>query len=93
MDDTTMRAKFRVQEVRPLTWSTSSSEPGKKYSEQVYLSPVYSPNPEDENHAFWKATPNGYVQLFIDNPQAWGKLTVGQEFYLDFIPVSDPNAA
>jgi hypothetical protein len=81
----TIRAKFSVQRVDPQEYPQ-----GVKHTERVVLSPVYSADPNSENHAFWAATPNGHLEMYVSNPQAWGMFTAGQEFYLDFTPVPKP---
>lgn len=68
----TIRAKFQC-------WAVSDTG----YSERVALHPVYSADPDSENHAFWKATPNGNLEMYIDNPDAKGTFEVGKSYYLD----------
>lgn len=76
--EVTTRAKFRVQAVNNNTYGD-----GVQYSQEIRMSPVYSSDPDSENRAFWKATPNGSLHLWVDNPEVWGKFEVGQEYYLD----------
>jgi hypothetical protein len=79
----TTRATFRLQTVTPREYTTKDGET-TKYSETWELFPVYSPDPNDENHTFWQASPGGLLRLEVTNPQAWGLMAVGQEYYLAF---------
>jgi hypothetical protein len=76
-----VRAKFSVQQV-----FQAKTTDGSIYSENVTLSPVYSPDPNTENAAFWKATPSGRIDLYISNPDAFGRFEQGAEYYVDFTP-------
>lgn len=67
------RAKFYCQ--------TATPQPG---GETVNFMPVTSTDPNSENHQFWSATPSGYIQLFITNPDLIGKFKPGTEYYIDF---------
>ncbi len=69
----TVRAKFVVLDAR-----------NDGYSETVSMIPVYSTDPEHENKKFWDATPSGKLDLYIQNPAAFGIFHQGQEYYLDF---------
>jgi uncharacterized cupin superfamily protein len=79
------RAKFRVQEVLASHYSTDPNGQLIKDNEVVRLSAVYSANPDSDNHAFWKATPNGRIEMWINNSEAWGTFKPGDEFYVDFV--------
>ncbi len=70
-----LRAKFTV---------TSILRNYQFEGETITMNPVYSPDPESENHAFWKASPNGELKMTISNPDAVGKLELGKEYYIDF---------
>lgn len=77
-----MRAKFQVLRVEPYLLKD-----GTQTSEHVVLSPVYKDkDPEGENTKFWNATPAGQIDMYISNPEAFGKLTKGNAFYVDFSP-------
>lgn len=71
-----MRAKFYVN-----TITTYAGYVGVK----VELSPVM--NDSQENKKFWKATPNGKLELSITHPDAAKYFEVGKEYYLDFTEV------
>ena len=78
---TTVRAKFRVDSVEPMKGSD-----GTVYQETIKMSPVWSPDPDSENRAFWQATPSGHLSMFINNPAAFGRFVTGCNYYLDFTP-------
>lgn len=74
----TVRAKFFVESVT-------------KYENQAGAFVVLSPvgyGKSEENKAFWEATPAGRVEMSISNPGAAAQFAEGQEFYLDFTPVT-----
>jgi hypothetical protein len=52
----------------------------------VKLQPVYSSDPASENYAFWKATPNGTLEMQIDNPQATAMFEPGNLYFIDIAP-------
>lgn len=81
-----LRAKFRVESVVNRHYTTKDQEEPVKYGETVLAYPVYSPDKTSENYAFAKATPNGQIMLFIENPAAFGKFVAGHEYYVDFTP-------
>lgn len=57
----------------------------------VEMSPV-SPSADDdritreENEKFWQATPNGRIELHIDNPAAAEQFQAGDPYYVTFEP-------
>jgi hypothetical protein len=76
-----MRAKFRVHEA-------VRRGDGTDYNYMiVQMHPVYSDDPESENHAFWTATPSGTFAMQINNPAAFDFFEAGQEFYIDMTKV------
>lgn len=82
----TIRAKFTVQFNR----INSSSNVA-----DVVLTPVTSNPPNQENLAFWEATPAGQISLQITNPKASAQFEVGADYYVDFTPVTprEPDTA
>lgn len=77
---TTMRAKFRVANVRANTTS-----------ERVIFSAVckpegYSSDGLDEDNTFSKFTPQAELTMTVTNPALRGRFAIGQTFYADFIP-------
>ena len=75
-----LRCKMRVSEV------THTIEPdGSVGQERVKLAAVYG-KPGSENAEWSKWTPSAEFSIFINNPSAFGKLSKGHEFYVDFTP-------
>jgi len=74
---TSIRSKFIVSSVTKYNNSGAAS---------VKLQPVYSADPASENKAFWDATPNGSIELHIQNPAAAERFVPGQAYYVDFTP-------
>lgn len=74
----TTRAKFRCDWVR---------DHGD--NKLVHLSVVYSRKEGTENRDFTKATPNGFVEMQIDNPAAAVIFKPGRYYYCDFTECSE----
>lgn len=71
-----MRAKVKVESVCVT-----------EGSDTVRMRPVtQSDNPEDNSYA--RYTPNGLIELQIDNPNLRGKVQPGDVFYVDFSKVT-----
>lgn len=69
-----VRAKFRCNSAR----DTGSIM-------EVNLSAIYpGPNPSDEDKAFWDATPNGNLTMYVSNERAADYFAPGHEYYLTF---------
>lgn len=49
----------------------------------VKLTAVYEREPGHENHAFWTATPNGSIELTIENPVTAAYFETGAEYYVE----------
>ena len=62
----------------------SKNPDGSTGSELVKLRAVYGDSPE--NKEWSKFTPSGELSITITNPDAYGKLSNGHEFYIDFTP-------
>jgi hypothetical protein len=75
-------AKFRCHVVHQFPASQYSGA-----SERVSLHPVYSDNPEDENHKWSQATPSGEITMSITNPGACGIFKEGKEYLINFTEV------
>lgn len=78
---TKMRAKVHVSRIARTEGS---------HGETLYFGAIAANNyPEDgsdENNTFAKYTPSLDLQLYVANPALVGTFTVGDTFYLDFIP-------
>lgn len=76
----TLRCKMRVQSV-----SHYLNEDGSTSQEEVNLAAVYGA--EGTDNAQWsKWTPSANFKITINNPEAFNKLSMGHEFYVDFTP-------
>lgn len=87
-----LRCKMRVNEVLQ-----SKKADGSIDFERVKLSAV-SGNDGSENGQWSKWTPSANFEIQINNPAAFGKLSQGHEFFVDFTPVpqhvpAEPNPA
>lgn len=60
---------------------------GKITSQVVKLNPSYVSNPDNPNHAFWKATPTGNLEMTITNPEVFDFFVPGRSYFLDFTAV------
>jgi len=47
----------------------------------------YPADGSDEDQQFAKYTPNASLSMTINNPALVGKYSIGDKFYLDFIPI------
>jgi len=73
---TSIQAKVSVTAVKV------NGEGENKYSEEVYMHPVYGNG--EENKSYSEATPSGAIQLTITNKNAWGFFVEGKEYYVNF---------
>jgi hypothetical protein len=81
MADAIMRCKMRVNWVKQ-----SMSAEGKVESEEISLQAVYGP--EGSENARWSRwTPSAQFSITVNNPEAFGRLSKGGEYFVDFIPV------
>lgn len=76
-----LRVKMRVDEV-----IHSMNEDGGIDHERVKLRAVYGED-GSENAQWSKWTPSASFEIHINNPAAFGQLSKGHEFYVDFISV------
>ena len=82
------RALFTVNDVL----ERKDSE-GVPMAQIVKMNPSYASHPDDPNHAFWKATPTGNLEMTINNPKAFDFFKPGKSYYLTFDPVEDAQRA
>lgn len=71
-----IRAKFIVASITENHWGGKSVELRPMYDDTI---------PEDRRFA--QATPNGHLEMQVDNPAALAELKLGRYFYLDFTPL------
>ena len=81
-----VQAKVRcVSNAQPVYDTTTTGE-----SRLVRFTPVYDSDPEHPNFEWSKATPAGYLELYITNPAAHGQFEVNAEYLLTFEKVEAP---
>lgn len=68
-----MRAKFEV---------TSITEYSHIAGKKIVMAPVMVGSAE--NQRFYKSTPSGALEFFINGGEATGYFEIGKEYYLDF---------
>ena len=73
-----VRGKFQLIAVTHNHWNADTKT--------LKFSTVYDPTIE-EDRKFAKATPNGTIEMQVDNPAALAKLELGKYYYVDFSPV------
>ena len=78
-----MRAKMRVYSVQRYP------EDGPDVTqENLHFTAVcpseFGPDGEDENNTFSRWTPTAELTMAVLNPALFGKIKVGEEYYLDF---------
>jgi beta-mannanase len=59
---------------------------GTSGTRTVRFTPVHDPDPEHPNFAWSKATPSGYIELYITNQAASDAFEVDREYLLTFEP-------
>ena len=79
--DAILRCKLRVFSV----YQCKNAAGGIDH-EIVKLNAVYSNDPNSENKQWSVYTPSAEFTIQINNPSAFGKLSSGHEYYVDFIP-------
>ncbi len=84
MSKAVLRAKIRVGSVIE-TVSHDGTNKGEKLNERIIAHAVYSDDPTSENKQWSKWTPSFHLDMTINNPGAWGKVKIGEEFLVDFI--------
>lgn len=81
MNNPTLRCKLHVTEVL-----ASKDNNGAIEQERVKLQAVINNTPENKEWSRW--TPSATFEIWINNPEAFGKLSRGHEFFVDFTPVA-----
>ncbi len=72
-----VRAKFEV---------ISITQYARFSGAKIEMAPVHSDESEHPNRAFWQATPNGKIEMQINNPSAIQQFEVGKEYFVEFSP-------
>lgn len=81
-DEPILRCKMKSQEV-----VQAMDEDGKPGQERVKLQAVYG-NEGTANKEWSKWTPSANFEIYINNPAAFGKLSRGGFFFVDFTPAT-----
>jgi hypothetical protein len=72
----TVRAKMHLSEITTYEGTSKKLKFYTRYDNAI---------PEDR--AFTKATPNGSVEMLVDNPAALEQFEIGKHYYVDFTPI------
>lgn len=83
METPVIRCKMRVSQVLHV-----KDADGTTSQEQVKLQAVYG-DKGTANAEWSKWTPSANFDIYINNPQAFGKLSSGHEFFVDFTPAKE----
>jgi len=75
-----MRAKMKVSKVESFETCQILSFRAVHKSDGPY-----PPDGRDENNSFARWTPSADLTMTVTNPELFGKITEGEEYYLDFI--------
>ena len=73
----TIRCKMKLENVIAQQWSGAKAIFRCVYDQKIA-----------EDISFQKATPSGFAEYQIDNPKAAEQLVIGQDYYVDFTPVT-----
>lgn len=79
---TKMRAKMRITSIEK-----HSDEYETLHFHAVAKDGPYPSDGSDEDNTYARFSPDGSMRLSIANPALIGEFSVGDTFYLDFIPV------
>lgn len=87
-----IRAKIKIDRITEHhNTAKISDNVGEKTGEQINAMAVYSEDKTTENYSYSVATPSLSLQMYISNPNAFGILEEGKEYYLDFAPVLETD--
>lgn len=76
-----VRGKFQLQEITQIAW-------GGDDARKLVFRASYDPSiPEDQG--FSEATPDGKIEMYVDNPAALAQLELKRFYYVDFTPAEE----
>lgn len=86
-----VRAKFTVSRIERSCFSQGVYDSDGKYIgsencelQTICMSPVQFNKDNNENAAFWKASPTGEIKLGCVNLEAARQFELGKSYYIDF---------
>lgn len=78
----TVRAKFMLISSTESRYGVQQQAP---IARTLKFQPQYDTSiPEDQRFA--KATPSGFIEMYVDNPAALEQFELGKQYYIDFTP-------
>ena len=80
-----MRAKMRIESIAQHGTPVTQEDVSMRC---VAKSGAYPEDGSDEDNSFARWSPSGSLSISIQNPNLFGKFTVGQKFYVDFTEAS-----
>jgi hypothetical protein len=75
-----VQAKVRCISATPPHWDPEATQG----SRVVRFTPVYDSNPEHPNFKWSQATPAGYFEMHVTNPDAAGAFVENEEYLVTF---------
>ena len=81
-----IQAKVRCIASTPPHWDPE----GSNGSRVVRFTPVYDSDPAHPNYQWSQATPAGYFEMSVTNPDAAGAFVPNEEYLVTFEPVTAP---
>ncbi len=75
-----VRAKFVVESYE--TRKANTRDPQSEELRTITLTAVTDGS--EENKKFFRWTPNGMIKIGILNPEAWKRLELGKQYFVDF---------
>ncbi len=89
---TTMRAKLIINSVTEHKQENKIKNNQETYAETLKMNAVgksgtYPEDGSDEDNSYAKWSPSAEFEIYIANPNLFGKFKIGQKFYVDFTEV------
>ena len=87
-------AKVKVQSIKTSEGYYKGKQVIARYIEFSFVGNHYDKDPklQEENNAFWDATPSGTLNMYINNPEAAKEFEVGKYCYVTFTDAPWPEA-
>lgn len=84
----TMRAKMRVSAVEQVKTQEGTVTAEKLRFNAVAKNEAYPADGADEDNTYARWSPTAELNIYVANPNLFGKFEVGQKFYVDFTPAA-----